>query len=366
MTYFNRLTPERVDAKEGIIRGVSVITGGVKAKGHPLQVDDLCVEQMLSACEAKGQIKVKNNHRSGISDVNGYLTDFRMIPCPTGKKLVADWHLLRSSPGFEHTIEVAERMPKTVGLSASFTSPKGQEKGQATKSGPAARVSEVLSVDFVDSPAANPDGLFEIGKEEVDTSEKNMTTEEMLAQLLKNQTELSAAVAGIQEFNENLVAEREAYEEQEEEEIEAEETEEQEEDETSDDPRDVELASLREMVLELKARNDEEDQQQEAEKYEVALSMLRQKVTLLAAQRDEAIAELESYKTPRVSTSSDGVRLFSRGAANQSEFEQHISQFKAGSKEQRDAIREFIAEHPDLYQTHLESKEPVGAINLSR
>jgi hypothetical protein len=365
LTYFSRLTPERVDKEKGIITGVSVITGGVQAKGHPLICDDQTVQQMFSACASKGQIKTKANHKSGVKEVNGYLADFRVVQGPTGEKLLADWHLLHKDPNYEHTLEIAERMPATVGLSASFTSPKGFEKGQTTRFGKAARVKEVLSVDFVTDPAANPDGLFEIGNQEVDTSEKNMTTEEMLAQLLKNQTELSAAVAGIQEFNENLVAEREAYEEQAELEPEQEEQEEEEQAEEQEEENPM-LAAALARIEQLEARVEAEEQEEVENKYEMALGVLRDQVTLLAAQRDEAIAELESYKTPRVATSSDGMRLFSRGASGQTEFEQHVSEAVASGKKRTDAIREFIAQYPDLYETHLNSKEAVGSISLTR
>jgi uncharacterized protein YcfJ len=49
-------------------------------------------------------------------------------------------------------------MPEGVGLSASFLSP---DKPERTKSGKnAARCEELISVDYVTLPAANPDGMF--------------------------------------------------------------------------------------------------------------------------------------------------------------------------------------------------------------
>lgn len=367
--YFSRLTPERVDKDNGVIRNVSLITGGVQAKGHPLICDDQTIREFYAACEEKGQIKTKANHKSGVKEVNGYLTNFQIVNCPTGIKCTGDWHLLKKDPNYEHTLEIAERMPGTVGLSGSFTSPKGKEKGETTKFGKAARVKEVLSVDFVTDPAANPDGLFEVKEEEtVDTEEKDMakTTEQLLEEILKNQTELAAQVAEVREFNDNLIAEREAYEAAQEEETEAEveETEEEEEEQVrgEEDPRDVLLARAMERIEQLEARAEGEDEEAEAEVSAQAFGMLKQKMTLLAAQRDEALAELESFRTPRVSASTEGVRTFSRGAAGQSAFQEHISQFKARSQEQRDAIKEFIAENPDLYKQHLESREAVASM----
>lgn len=367
--YFSRLTPERVDTKEGVIRGVSLITGGIQAKGHPLICDETTIREFYAACEEKGQVKTKANHKSGVKEVNGYLTNFQIVPCATGIKCTGDWHLLKKDPNYEHTLEIAERMPGTVGLSGSFTSPKGKEKGEVTKFGKAARVKEVLSVDFVTDPAANPDGLFEVGDDSVDTEEKDMakTTEQLLEEILKNQTELATQVAEVREFNDNLVAEREAYEaaqaEQEEESEGQEEEQEEEEQATGEeDPRDVLLARAMERIEQLEARAEGEDEEAEAEVSAQAFGMLKQKMTLLAAQRDEALAELESYRTPRVTASTEGVRTFSRGAAGQSAFQEHISQFKAGSQEQRDAIKEFIAENPDLYKQHLVSREAVASM----
>lgn len=367
--YFNRLTPERVDKENGIIYGVSVITGGVKAKGHPLICDTQTVEQAFSACDSKSKIKTKANHRSGVKEVNGFLQDFRVIECPTGEKVVADWHLLKKDPSYEHTLEIAERMPGTVGLSLSFTSPKGKEKGEDTKYGKAARVAEVLSCDFVTDPAANPDGLFEVKEEgTVDTEEKDMakTTEQLLEEILKNQTELAAQVAEVREFNDNLVAEREAYEAAQEEAEEEPEAEEQEEEEEQvrgeEDPRDVLLARAMERIEQLEARAEGEDEEAEAEVSAQAFGMLKEKMTLLAAQRDEALAELESFRTPRVSASTEGVRMFSRGVAGQTAFQEFVATAKERGQKPTEAITQFIAEQPDLYKEHLESREAVASM----
>lgn len=139
-----------VDTKAGVIRGVSVLTSGLVARGHDLTVDNITLEQLLTAAEAKGgQIPVKVDHKSGAAAVCGYLTNFHL----DGKKAKADWHLLATHPQRDQILEVAERMPTGVGLSASFIAPKTAEKGKA-------RVEELISVDYVTLPAANPDGLF--------------------------------------------------------------------------------------------------------------------------------------------------------------------------------------------------------------
>lgn len=139
-----------VDTEAGIIHGVSVLTSGLVARGNDLAVDATTLEQLIAAAEAKGgQIPVKVDHKSGAAAVCGYLDNFHL----EGKKAKADWHLLATHPQRNQILEVAERMPTGVGLSASFIAPKTAEKGKA-------RVEELISVDYVTLPAANPDGLF--------------------------------------------------------------------------------------------------------------------------------------------------------------------------------------------------------------
>lgn len=149
-------TADKVDNVNAIIRGVSVITSGVTARGHDLEVDDITLAQMKSCAEEKGnQVPVKVDHKSGAAAVCGFLTNFTL----EGNKLKADWHLLKTHPQKDQILEVAERMPKGVGLSASFIAPKKPEKTATGK--PAARCEELISVDYVTLPAANPNGMFE-------------------------------------------------------------------------------------------------------------------------------------------------------------------------------------------------------------
>ena len=105
-----------LDKEAGVIRGVSVITGGVQAKGHNLEVDATTLAQMHALGEKKGQVPVKWNHKTGADAVNGFFTNFRI----EGTKLKADWHLLKSHGQYSHAMELAERMPENVGFSASF------------------------------------------------------------------------------------------------------------------------------------------------------------------------------------------------------------------------------------------------------
>jgi hypothetical protein len=139
-----------VDTEAGVIRGVSVLTSGLVARGHDLAVDGVTLKQLIAAAEAKGgQVPVKVDHKSGAAAVCGYLDNFHL----DGGKAKADWHLLATHPQRDQILEVAQRMPTGVGLSASFIAPPDAERGKA-------RVQELISVDYVTLPAANPDGLF--------------------------------------------------------------------------------------------------------------------------------------------------------------------------------------------------------------
>jgi polyhydroxyalkanoate synthesis regulator phasin len=146
--------PELVDSVNGVIRGVSVITGGVIARGHDLEVDDTTLNQMKLCADTKGQVPVKVDHKSGAAAVCGFLTNFRIQE----NKLKADWHLLQSHPQKDQIIETAQRMPRGVGLSAAFVGPDKPERAKSGKN--AARCQELISVDYVALPAANPNGMF--------------------------------------------------------------------------------------------------------------------------------------------------------------------------------------------------------------
>jgi len=179
-------TADRIDEVNAIIRGVSVITNGLIARGHDLTVDDTTLTQMQACAEAKGQVPVKVDHKSGAAAVCGFLTNFRQQE----GKLKADWYLLTSHPQKDQILEVARRMPRGVGLSAAFLQP---EKPELTPDGKkAARCAELISVDYVTLPAANPDGMFSA---KVDSNSTTMNPE-ILAAI---EAAIAKAVAPLQE-----------------------------------------------------------------------------------------------------------------------------------------------------------------------
>ncbi len=199
----------RVDREAGVIYGVAVITGGVTARGHELEVDDTTLEQIAKCGQKKGRVQVKLNHRDpqALQSICGYVEGFRK----EGDKVVADWHLLKSHDEFDALIERAERMPDCFGLSAAFTGPpKGERRTDGKK---AARCEELLAVDCVPMPAANPAGLFESKMDpaipEVDTRKENNMEGDKQQQQQGNEPTLNdvmAALQGIQAKVESIEA----------------------------------------------------------------------------------------------------------------------------------------------------------------
>ncbi len=146
----------KIDKENGIIHGVSLITGGIKARGHDLEVDHTTLQQLFLCASKMGQVPVKWNHKTGADAVNGYVTNFWI----DDDKLRGDWHLLQTHSQYQQALELAERMPKNIGLSAAFVPPEiltGRDVGKA-------RCEELISVDLVAQPAANPGGLLEDGR----------------------------------------------------------------------------------------------------------------------------------------------------------------------------------------------------------
>lgn len=185
----------RIDAMEGVIRGVSVITAGVQARGHDLWTDGTTLLQMKQCADRKGgRIPVKENHKSGVEAVCGYLANFEV----DGSRLRADLYLLKSHPRREQYIEAAERMPEGLGLSAAFEPPTGDSFVAGKKM---ARCEDLLAVDLVTMPAANPSGIF--SAKTVDTLNSAMTAptnqpaqtvEQMLAALTQSVAELKTSL----------------------------------------------------------------------------------------------------------------------------------------------------------------------------
>jgi hypothetical protein len=148
-----------------IIEGVSIISVG-EAKGHGLFVDDITLQEVKACAESyAGGVKVNLDHGAGIKDIVGFCDNFRII----GEKLVADLNLLETAEKRAYVLEIATRMPDTFGISIAFSGPVRERDGRSFAS-----CTELYSADLVQTPAANPTGLFSFTAKSVDTSANQM------------------------------------------------------------------------------------------------------------------------------------------------------------------------------------------------
>lgn len=179
-SYFSVLSGA-IDAASATISGVSVITVG-EAKGHGMRVDARTLAEVKAAAETyAGGLKVKTDHYTGFNEIVGTLKNFAI----DGDQLRADLHLLKNHEATARILEMAELMPDTFGLSISFSG----DHERAEDGTVFARCSELYSCDLVDSPAANPSGLFSA---KVDSG-KSVMDEKQFAEAL------AAALAPINE-----------------------------------------------------------------------------------------------------------------------------------------------------------------------
>jgi hypothetical protein len=134
-----------------IIEGVSIISAG-EAKGHGLFVDATTLQEVKACAESyAGGVKVNLDHGAGIKDIIGFVDNFRII----GDKLVADLNLLENADRRAYVLEIAEKLPDTFGISIAFSGPVREIGGKSFAS-----CTELYSADLVQTPAANPTGLF--------------------------------------------------------------------------------------------------------------------------------------------------------------------------------------------------------------
>jgi hypothetical protein len=173
LTQFRALSSVgRVDAKAGILYGVSVITLG-PALGHNVTVDEKGIKQCLKACEEFGDegVKLVVNHDSGFQEIVGSVKNFRI----SGLQLLGDAHLLDTPQDRDHILELAQKLPRNIGLSVeTYGNPETIEKKKYW------RVDSIDAIALVPNPAANAKGLFSKKPDAVDTSQES-TLENMEA-----------------------------------------------------------------------------------------------------------------------------------------------------------------------------------------
>ena len=147
------------------IMGVSLIQEG-PALGHGVFVDRKSLGQFKALAMAKGRVKAKLNHFSSVQDTVGYYENFRV----SKGKLLADLTLFEAHAGKDMLLEMINEIPAAFGVSLMFAadSPElDKESGNYMT-----RPRGLYSADFVDTPAANADGVF--SADQIDSDEPVM------------------------------------------------------------------------------------------------------------------------------------------------------------------------------------------------
>jgi hypothetical protein len=166
-----------------IIEGVSVISVG-EAKGHGLFVDAQTLREVKACAETyAGGVKVNLDHGAGIKDIVGFCDNFRIV----GEKLIADLNLLQNAERKDYVLEIAEKLPDTFGISIAFSGPVREIDGKRFAS-----CEELYSADLVQTPAANPTGLFSFEAKPVDKNLTNMEDEKTQAEeIVKDEIDIA-------------------------------------------------------------------------------------------------------------------------------------------------------------------------------
>jgi cell pole-organizing protein PopZ len=148
-----------------VIEAVSIISVG-EAKGHGLYVDAQTLREVKACAETyAGGVKVNLDHGAGIKDIIGFVDNFRIV----GEKLLGDLNLLQNADRRAYVLEIAEKLPDTFGISIAFSGPVRDIGGKSFAS-----CEELYSADLVQTPAANPTGLFSFEARSVDKISKQM------------------------------------------------------------------------------------------------------------------------------------------------------------------------------------------------
>jgi len=136
----------RLEEESTIIPNVYILSQG-EARGHDLFIDKTSIEKAYELMsKAPNGVKVKMNHGSGLEAVLGFARNPRI----DGDKLMADLHLLKSSPHYALVKEMANEAPDQFGVSLAFLNESETIGGKDY-----IRPQRIESADLVSSPASN-------------------------------------------------------------------------------------------------------------------------------------------------------------------------------------------------------------------
>ena len=171
----NGIEKNQVNPGDGKMSGVSLISTG-EALGHELYVDQTSIESILSLL-SDTRLAAYITHRGALFEDRltreiGYFDNFRI----EGNRLLGDFQAFESfktddTKQYNRLFEMADKLPENFGLSIVFSAnhvwatsdgdvQMEERPDNAKFKYPSIRATEVMSADFVDTPAANEKGLF--------------------------------------------------------------------------------------------------------------------------------------------------------------------------------------------------------------
>lgn len=153
--------------------GVSLIQEG-PALGHGVFVDRKALNKFRALAAQQGRVKAKLNHFSSVEDTIGYYENFRVVK----GKLLGDLTLFDAHSRKDMLLEMINEIPAAFGVSLMFAADE-PELDKMTGNY-MTRPKVLYSADFVDTPAANADGVF--SADEIDSSEEDMANPTPTAQ----------------------------------------------------------------------------------------------------------------------------------------------------------------------------------------
>ena len=165
--------------KSGVIRNFAVLTTDVEARGHDVIVDKEFGEEVAEALKTRSGIKSRLTHVRG-DGITAGLGRVMFSKIEEGK-VFGDLHFWASahkSPSgnlADFVMTKAEEDPEAFGSSIGFT--RDIEREDWSEEKPAVRLAELKFVDIVDSPATNPEGLFNESEDEVVSDAISLLTE---------------------------------------------------------------------------------------------------------------------------------------------------------------------------------------------
>lgn len=168
-----------IDRDNKIIYGVSVCTEG-EAKGHGYFLDNEFIDNVIKFGNSwKTGVKSRFGHPSmsaeSLGTTVGRFKSFRKNE--KGNQAIADIHFFKDVKGandhIEYIMDLAEEDPKSFATSIVFNFGKEYKKDKngnkiyenakefdRSQSDIFVEIEKLIAVDFVDEPAANPNGLF--------------------------------------------------------------------------------------------------------------------------------------------------------------------------------------------------------------